>query len=216
MDIRKFSELPLMGIVRGVDEADIEPLIEAVIGAGLETIEVTMNTPGAAGIIKKAKSVAKGRIDVGAGTVLSTGDLDEALEAGASFIVMPALVEKVVTACVDKKIPVFPGAFTPREVLDCWNAGASMVKVFPSSMFGPRYIKELKGPYDSVKLMAVGGVRIENVDEYFSSGADAVAFGGSVFRKEWLDKKDFESIAGLVKEYVKLVRERTKKCSPAS
>ena len=210
MDIGNFSELPLMGIVRGVDGADIEPLLEAVIGAGLKTIEITMNTPGAAGIIKKARSFAGDQIDIGAGTVLSTGDLDEALEAGASFIVMPALVEEVVTACVDKKIPVFPGAFTPSEVLDCWRAGASMVKVFPSGMFGPRYIKELKGPYDSVKLMAVGGVRLENVDEYFSSGADAVAFGGSVFRKEWLDKKDFASIAGLVKEYVELVRKRNK------
>ncbi|MGB2601400.1 MAG: bifunctional 4-hydroxy-2-oxoglutarate aldolase/2-dehydro-3-deoxy-phosphogluconate aldolase [Candidatus Omnitrophota bacterium] len=210
MDVGQFSELPLMGIVRGVDPGDIEPLLEAVIGAGLKTIEITMNTPGAAGIISKAKSVAGDRIDIGAGTVLSKKDLNEALDAGASFVVMPAFIEEIVTTCVDKKVPVFPGAFTPREVLDSWNAGASMVKVFPSSMFGPRYIKELKGPYDGIKLMAVGGVRLENVDEYFSCGADAVAFGGSVFRKEWLDAKDFASIEKLVGQYVTLVRKAAK------
>jgi 2-dehydro-3-deoxyphosphogluconate aldolase/(4S)-4-hydroxy-2-oxoglutarate aldolase len=210
MDVGQFSELPLMGIVRGVDPGDIEPLLEAVIGAGLKTIEITMNTPGAAGIISKAKSVAGDRIDIGAGTVLSKKDLNEALDAGASFVVMPAFIEEIVTTCVDKKVPVFPGAFTPREVLDSWNAGASMVKVFPSSMFGPRYIKELKGPYDGIKLMAVGGVRLENVDEYFSCGADAVAFGGSVFRKEWLGAKDFASIEKLVGQYVTLVRKAAK------
>ncbi len=206
MDIKRFKELPLMGIVRGVDIGDIGALIESVIKAGLKTIEITMNTPCAAGIISEAVNIAGGRIDVGAGTVLSRADLEGALTAGAGFIVMPTLIENVMNYCVRNDIPVFPGALTPQEVFNAWDKGATMVKVFPSGVFGPKYIKELKGPFDKVKLMAVGGVRCENIGEYFSCGADAVAFGGSVFSKEWLRKKDFASIGRLVREYVEAVK----------
>ena len=206
MGIERFDELPLMGIVRGVGTAEIGPLLETVIKAGLKTIEITMNTPGAADIISIAGDLSKGRIDIGAGTVLSTKDLDAAIEAGASFVVMPSFIKDVVCSCVDKKIPVFPGAFTPKEVFEAWEEGAYMVKIFPSGMLGPQYIKELKGPFDKVKLMAVGGVRPDNIADYFSCGVDAVAFGGRVFRKEWIAKGDFESIGDLVAQYVKEVK----------
>lgn len=206
MDLERFKKLPLMGIVRGVPAGKIEPLLEAVIEAGLETVEITMNTEGARDIIKKAKGISRGRIAVGAGTVLSKESLEEALEAGASFIVLPANIEEVVTPCIERNIPVFPGAFTPQEVIDCWKKRPTMIKVFPSSMFGPKYIKTLKGPYNDVKLMAVGGVRLENVKEYFLNGADAVAFGGGVFTEELLDKNDFSSMGARVKEYVDEVK----------
>ncbi|MFH1664994.1 MAG: bifunctional 4-hydroxy-2-oxoglutarate aldolase/2-dehydro-3-deoxy-phosphogluconate aldolase [Candidatus Omnitrophota bacterium] len=206
MDAGGFRELPLMGILRGIDISDVEPLVEAVIGAGLKAMEITMNTPAADRLIAKAVSVSRGRIAIGAGTVLSAGELDKALVSGASFIVLPACVEDVVKRCVDKNIPVFPGALTPQEVLNAWEMGAAMVKVFPSGLFGPAYIKELKGPFDKIRLMAVGGVRLDNVSEYFSSGADAVAFGASVFKKEWLAKKDYASISRLVGEFVSAVK----------
>lgn len=206
MDLERFKKLPLMGIVRGVPAGKIESLLEAVIEAGLETVEITMNTEGARDIIKKAKGISRGRIAVGAGTVLSKESLEEALEAGASFIVLPANIEEVVTPCIERNIPVFPGAFTPQEVIDCWKKRPTMIKVFPSSMFGPKYIKTLKGPYNDVKLMAVGGVRLENVKEYFLNGADAVAFGGGVFTEELLDKNDFSSMGARVKEYVDEVK----------
>lgn len=200
-----------MGILRGVKEDDLEPLLESVISSGLETLEITMNTPRAAGLISKALKVAGDRITLGAGTVLSKSDLEEALDAGASFIVLPTCEKELVELCLEKKIPVFPGAFTPQEVFDAWKMAPSMVKVFPSSMFGPKYIKELKGPFDRIKLMAVGGVRPENIQEYFSCGADAVAFGSSVFKKEYLESKDFSSIRELVGKYVQSVRKAQEK-----
>lgn len=194
-----------MGIIRGIDLQDVEPLLESVIASGLKTIEITMNTPGASEMISKAVEISGGRITVGAGTVLSLQDLESCLGAGAEFIVMPVSINKITSYCVRKDIPVFPGAFTPQEVSNAWQSGASMVKVFPSGMLGPKYIKELKGPFDKIELMAVGGVRPDNIPEYFSYGASAVAFGGSVFKKEWLDKKDFGSIGKLVGEYVSAV-----------
>jgi len=206
MDLNRFKELPLMGILRGVGKDEIEPVIEACLSAGLKTLEVTMNTPAAPALIKKCKEKAGGEMCVGAGTVLSRASMDAALEAGASFIVMPVYVEEVVKACAEKGVPVFPGALTPSEVHAAWGGGASMVKVFPASVFGPSYFKVLKGPLDDVKLMAVGGVRLSNISEFFSSGADAVAFGASVFKRDWIKKKDFASISSLVRDHVSEVK----------
>ncbi|MBU1083632.1 MAG: bifunctional 4-hydroxy-2-oxoglutarate aldolase/2-dehydro-3-deoxy-phosphogluconate aldolase [Candidatus Omnitrophota bacterium] len=206
MDIEKFRKLPIMGILRGVQERSLEGLFSCVCEAGLETVEITMNTPGASGLISKARSIVKGNISIGAGTVLSVDDLKKALNAGAEFIVSPVLIKNVVAECCKKNIPVFPGALTPQEVLTAYEAGASMVKVFPAETFGPAYIKQLKGPLNNIPLMAVGGIKLENIEEYFSSGADAVAFGGSVFKEEWLNREDFGSIEKLVRQYVEKVR----------
>ncbi len=202
MDIDKFKRSPILGIVRGIDIEAIEPLVEASICAGLKTIEITMNTRGAATLIEKAVETAGKRLTVGAGTVLSVKSLEIAINAGATFIVTPVLVEDVMKYCVKNKIPVFPGALTPQEIYNAWNAGATMVKVFPSGFFGPKYFKEIKGPFNDIKLLACGGVTPENMRDFFSSGADAIAFGEAVFKREWLAGKDFKSIEEAVKKYV--------------
>jgi 2-dehydro-3-deoxyphosphogluconate aldolase/(4S)-4-hydroxy-2-oxoglutarate aldolase len=147
---------------------------------------------------------ADSRLAVGAGTVLTMDDLQSALDAGATFIVMPALITDVMDYCVKHSIPVFPGALTPQEIYSAWNAGATMVKVFPAKFFGPSYMKEIKGPFPDIKLLACGGVSVDTIGPFFSSGADAVAFGGSIFKKEWIESKKFsiigEYISALINE----------------
>lgn len=202
MDAAKFKKLPIVGIVRGIDTELVEPLIECAVSAGLGTLEITMNTPRAEECIKRAVRAANKRIFIGAGTVTDDKMLKLALAAGASFIVMPVLVKDVVSHCVKNRIPVFPGALTPKEIFDAWNAGATMVKVFPSGFLGPEYFKEIKGPFNDIELLACGGVTPENLKTYLDSGAGAVAFGASVFKKEWLAKKDFQAIGRRIKEYV--------------
>lgn len=202
MNVANFRKKPIFGIVRGVEESQIEPLIETVIEAGLESLEITMNTPGAPELIKKAKQVASGRLVLGAGTVLSMQDLKLALKSGATFIVMPVLNKEVVRYCVKNKIPVFPGALSPQEIFEAWESGATMVKVFPVGLLGPEYFREIKGPFNNIELLACSGVTPENIKDYFSSGASAVTFGASVFRKEWLAKKDFKSIGQSVKRFM--------------
>ncbi|MDP8262971.1 MAG: bifunctional 4-hydroxy-2-oxoglutarate aldolase/2-dehydro-3-deoxy-phosphogluconate aldolase [Candidatus Ancaeobacter aquaticus] len=194
MNIQSFLKKPIMGIVRGVDMRNIAPLVDAVITAGLETIEFTMNTPSAPEIIREAKNCADNAVDIGAGTVLTMEQLHSALEAGATFIVMPVLVDEIVHYCVKHSIPVFPGAFTPQEIYNAWNAGASMVKVFPSKYFGPSYMKEIKGPFNDIQLLACGGVTPDTINDFFSQGASAVAFGGSILRKDWIDQGRFDLI----------------------
>jgi len=202
MDIKQFKKLPLMGILRGIKRDSVEPLVEAVVSSGLKVIEITMNTPRAAGLIKAAVKSARGRLTIGAGTVLSPDSLKKALDAGATFIVLPTLVDKVVKLCVKKSIPVFPGALTPQEIYKAWQAGATMVKVFPAKFLGPEYIKEIKGPFADIELLACGGVNADNIAEFFSSRASAVAFGGSVFKPEWIKRRDFWRIEDILKSLI--------------
>jgi len=202
MDVGRFKKLPILGILRCSANAPVEDLVEAVVSSGLETIEIAMNSGDAANLIRRAVKASGKRLMIGAGTVLTTDILKEALDAGAGFIVIPTLVKDVIDSCVKRKIPVFPGAFTPQEVYNAWNAGAAMVKVFPAAMFGPAYIKELKAPFDKIELLACGGITPDNIKPYFQNGASAVAFGGSVFKKEWLEKRDFESIRHSIKNLI--------------
>ncbi|MFH2137769.1 MAG: bifunctional 4-hydroxy-2-oxoglutarate aldolase/2-dehydro-3-deoxy-phosphogluconate aldolase [Candidatus Omnitrophota bacterium] len=211
MDIAKFKKLPIMGILRGVKKSEISPLIETIIASGMETVEITMNTEDAPELIKEAKKVAGDRLMIGAGTVLSMYALHAALEAGATFIVMPGLVEDVTEYCVKNYIPVFPGALTPDEVLKAWQSGATMVKIFPSGLFGPQYFRELKGPLNEVQLMAVGGVRQDNIWEFFSCGASAVGIGGSVFNRQQIVSGNHEVIKASLMALVSAIKQQLRR-----
>ncbi|MDD5432676.1 MAG: bifunctional 4-hydroxy-2-oxoglutarate aldolase/2-dehydro-3-deoxy-phosphogluconate aldolase [Candidatus Omnitrophica bacterium] len=202
MNVAEFKKQPVLGIVRGVEPGEIEPLIETVIASGLKTLEITMNTKGAAQLIKTAKQKAQGKLVLGAGTVLDMDSLKSALDAGATFIVMPCLVKEVVVYCVKNKIPVFPGALTPPEIYAAWKEGATMVKVFPAKFFGPEYFREIKAPFNDIELLACSGVTPQNMKDYFACGASAISFGASVFKKEWLQAKDFSSISSAIKSYL--------------
>ncbi len=205
MNIHHFERKPFIGILRGIDTDTLPALLDASSEGGLETLEITMNTDHAPELIRAAVAHVAGSLSIGAGTVLDRAALHRALDAGASFIVMPTLVRDVVEECVEREIPVFPGALTPQEISDAWNAGATMVKVFPASVFGPGYFKEIKGPFDRVKLLACGGVTPTSVPDYLANGADGFAFGGGVFKRDWIQTGDFlqirDRIAALLSAY---------------
>lgn len=200
--IDRFRKLPLLGILRGGDIDLVEPLVACVVEAGLETFEITLNTPGAFAMIERMRAVAGDRLQVGAGTVLEAEQVGRALDAGATFIVSPTLVPAVVAECGRRQIPTFPGAFTPTEIHAAWKAGAAMVKLFPAKAVGPGYIREVRGPFADIDILACGGVSADNLDAFFAAGAAAVAFGGSVFRPEWLAAGDFDRIGAEVRRLV--------------
>ena len=202
MIIASFKKKPILGILRGVETDLIAPLVETAVSAGLATLEITMNTPCAAELIKKAKQASGQSLTLGAGTVLSLQDLKSALGSGASFIVLPVLVKEVVEYCVKNNIPVFPGALTPQEIYQAHEAGATMVKVFPAGSFGPEYFRQIKGPFNKIELLACGGVNSENLKDYFACGASAVTFGASIFRQDWLAAKDFKAIGQAINKFI--------------
>jgi 2-dehydro-3-deoxyphosphogluconate aldolase/(4S)-4-hydroxy-2-oxoglutarate aldolase len=202
MDLELFRQKPLIGILRGVTRGQLAPTLESAVAGGLEALEITMNTAGAAQLIAQARDAVGGQLAIGAGTVLTLKSLEAALDAGASFIVMPTLVDEVVAECVRRGVPVFPGALTPQEIHAAWLAGAAMVKVFPAKFFGPEYFREVKGPFDDVLLLACGGVSAESLHDYAACGADAYAFGGSVFNPAWIEAGDFDKVEDGVRALV--------------
>jgi len=198
MDLQSFRDNPLMGILRGIEADDLPPVVENALAGGLSTLEITMNTRDAPRLIRQARDIAGDALTVGAGTVLDTSSLEAALDAGATFVVMPTLVNEVVETCVQRGVPVFPGALTPQEIHSAWRAGASMVKVFPAKFFGPDYFKEIKGPFDDILLLACGGVSAESLGAFARAGADAFAFGASVFRTDWIEAGEYTRIADAI------------------
>jgi 2-dehydro-3-deoxyphosphogluconate aldolase / (4S)-4-hydroxy-2-oxoglutarate aldolase len=204
----RFLAVPVVGIIRNISAEDLGYIIPLYLEAGLTTIEITMNTPGAEKMIRYAVDRYGGQLNIGAGTVCNPEDLARALEAGAQFIVTPLTDERVISSCVQKNIAVFPGAFTPTEIYKAWELGAGMVKVFPATSFGPSYIKDLKGPLNQVSIMPTGGVTIHNCIDFLEAGATAVGMGGRLFDKNLLGKKDrialsagFESLVKNIKNW---------------
>jgi 2-dehydro-3-deoxyphosphogluconate aldolase / (4S)-4-hydroxy-2-oxoglutarate aldolase len=193
-DLTKFQEEPALGIIRGVTGESLQGVMEAMISGGLQFAEVTLNTPNAASLIEKAAKLYSNSICLGAGTVLSLADAKMAAESGALFIVSPTLNEEVAVFCKENNLAYFPGALTPTEIEKAWNAGATLVKVFPASQMGPGYFRIIKGPFQDIPLMAVGGMGPDNICEYLSAGADAVALGGSIISLSRMNEKEYSLI----------------------
>lgn len=178
---KNFERTPIVGIIRNISPTVFEKILPLYIQAGFTTVEVTMNTDGAEKMIEKCKIVHGDAINIGAGTVCNTEDLQKALDAGAEFIVTPIVEKGVIEKCVSLGIPVFPGAFTPTEIFNAWSLGASMVKVFPASQLGSDFIKSIKAPFPQIKLMPTGGVIAEDLKHYKNAGADAFGIGSPLF-----------------------------------
>jgi len=189
----------ILGIIRGADKNNILEVISAAVAGGIDQLEITLNTPDALELIKIA---SKSR-EVGAGTVLNVKEAEAAVAAGAGFIVSPLTDLETIKYCKKNKIPVYPGALTPTEIWRAWEVGADMVKVFPIKLFGgPDYVRELKAPFNEIKILACGGVSPQNIKEYFKAGAAGVAVGNSVFNRELMGKRSFELIEQKARELV--------------
>jgi len=198
-------EVPVIGILRGIEAEIFRPLMQASFAAGLQAIEVTMNTPGAETIITANRDHVPAGKYLGMGTVRNLAEARKACDAGAMFFVTPNLDPEVIAFGKSNDIPVIAGALTPTEVYKAWQTGASMVKVFPcGSMGGSLYIKELRGPFDHIPLVAVGGVRRENARDHLEAGATALGVGMSLFGEQAVKQKDWEAVGRNVKEFIKL------------
>lgn len=197
----RFSKVPVVGIVRGMPFSIISNLLAVYADAGLTTIEITMNTVGALDMIKFVIKNYGGRLNIGAGTVCTQQQLEQALAAGAQFIVTPIVNPAVISTCAESGIPIFPGAFTPTEIYTAWDLGATMVKVFPASKLGPDYIKEVKAPLDHIKLIPTGGVTLDNIKAFQQAGADGYGMGGSLFDKQMIANEDWTGLGAHLKKF---------------
>ena len=205
-NLDRFKETPVLGIIRGASHASIQGVLEACVSGGLKFVELTLNTENAFPLIESASQQFSAEICVGAGTVRSLRDVKQAENVGAQFIVSPTLNIDVATYCLKKGLAYFPGALTPTEIEKSWNAGAAMVKVFPASQMGANYFNTVRGPFNELLLMAVGGVDLSNAVEYLQAGASAVAIGGSLFTVSRMKNEEFDSIKTEITDLVSTVK----------
>ena len=205
-NLDRFKETPVLGIIRGASHDSIKGVLEACISGGLKFVELTLNTENAFPLIESVSQQFSEEICVGAGTVLSLRDVKQAENVGARFIVSPTLNLDVATYCLKKGLAYFPGALTPTEIEKSWSAGAAMVKVFPASQMGANYFNTVRGPFNELLLMAVGGVNASNAVEYLQAGASAVAIGGSLFTVSRMKNREFDSIKTEITDLVSTVK----------
>lgn len=191
----RFWDMPVIGIARNLNAETLDSVIPIYIEAGFRNIEITMNSVGAEQLIKNIESQWGTKLNIGAGTVCNMFELDKALNAGASFIVTPIVNEELISTCRSSGIPIFPGAMTATEIYKAWEAGADLVKLFPFSSLHPGYLKEIAGPFPSIKLMPTGGVGIHNCREVLKAGAVAIGAGGQLFVAKMIAEKNWNGLS---------------------
>jgi 2-dehydro-3-deoxyphosphogluconate aldolase / (4S)-4-hydroxy-2-oxoglutarate aldolase len=166
----------LMAIVRGTDPAAASRAVLTLAEAGVRLLEVSLTTPDAFSVIARARTELGGGAHVGAGTVITAEDAHRAADAGADFVVTPAIVPGL-PAAAGRGLPVLAGALTPTEVVAATQQGAPAVKLFPASLGGTRYLRALLDPFPSVPFVPVGGVDTAAAREFLAAGATAVGVG---------------------------------------
>jgi 2-dehydro-3-deoxyphosphogluconate aldolase/(4S)-4-hydroxy-2-oxoglutarate aldolase len=189
-----FNKMPIVGIIRGLSVAEIDFVLPIYKEAGFTTIEITLNTPEALSVISSLANQYNGELNVGAGTVCTLDDLVAAVNAGANFIVTPIFKSEVVKKCVSMEVPIFPGAFSPTEIYEAWELGASMVKLYPASVVGPAYVSAVLAPLNKVKLMPTGGIHLSNMLAFMKAGAASLGIGSELFDKKIIQKRDSEAL----------------------
>ena len=179
--ITRIRERGLVAVVRAENEDKAFRIAEACLKGGVPAIEITFTVPGAQRVIEALSSrFSENEIILGAGTVLDPETARIAILSGARYVVSPSLNLDTVKLCNRYRIACMPGAMTIREVQDCMEAGADIVKVFPGELFGPRIIKAIKGPLPQAELMPTGGVSVENAADWIKAGAVALGAGSSL------------------------------------
>lgn len=202
------SALPVVGILRGFSTPQLREIVQACLRGGLRNLEITMGSPHTPEQIRIAREIAREGMSIGAGTVLNLDLLEKALAAGATFIVTPIVNVDVIAECVRRKIPVFPGAYTPTEIFKAWEFGATMVKVFPAETLGPGYIRAIKAPLPQVKLMPTGGVDLKTITAYKKAGADGVGVGSPLFDRARVEARDWAWVEAQCRAFVEAYSSR--------
>ena len=195
----------LLAIVRGDDVRSLADAAQVLVEEGVRLVEFSLSGSASLEALERAKTKIRGDVTFGVGTVLTARDAEHAHQSGAEFIVTPAVCEGIGRA-QELGMPVLAGAFTPTEVANALATGADAIKIFPASLGGPSYLRDLHGPFPEAQLVAVGGVARDDVQKYLNAGAIAVgvgspllgdAAGGGDLEQLRQRTRDFVSAAGV-------------------
>ena len=194
-------------VIRAQSPDEAAAAIAAIQAGGLSVLEITMTVPGAVELIREVTRRASGAL-VGAGTVLDPETARACIDAGARFVVSPALDVSTIAACREAGVAVLPGALTPTEIVTAWKAGADLVKVFPANAVGgPSYIRSLKAPLPQVGLVPTGGVNLQTAKEFIKAGAAALGVGADLVDLAALRRGEATLVTERARQFLALVQE---------
>jgi 2-dehydro-3-deoxyphosphogluconate aldolase/(4S)-4-hydroxy-2-oxoglutarate aldolase len=205
--VNRIREIGLIPVVRATSADEALAAVDAIRAGGIPILEITLTVPGAISIIHDLTRRLGNDVLIGAGTVLDAGTARACIDAGARFIVSPALDLLTIQTCRALDVPMFPGALTPTEVVTAWKAGATAVKVFPANAVGgATYLKSLKAPLPQIELIPTGGVSLKNAADFLTAGAMALGVGADLVDLVALRRGDAASVTAKAREYVAAVK----------
>jgi len=208
--LEKIKQIGLLAVIRGPSEELTIKIVEALVAGGVIGIEVTYTTPNAEEVVRTLKEKHGVNIVLGKGTLTEPGQAETAKAAGANFLVSPICDPTLVKAMVNSGLVTMAGALTPTEVFQAHKFGVDIVKIFPGSLAGPKYIKSLHGPFPSIPMMPTGGVSKNNIADWFAAGAVAVGAGSAICPKDLVTEGKFEEISIRANEFIKIVNSSRK------
>ncbi|MDT3958949.1 bifunctional 4-hydroxy-2-oxoglutarate aldolase/2-dehydro-3-deoxy-phosphogluconate aldolase [Staphylococcus kloosii] len=182
MNINIVKKYKIISIIRGYNVEDTIKIVEKLYKAGIKLVEVTLNSPDALNSIKKLNELFADDMYIGAGTVMTANECQNAIDAGANFIISPNINSEVIQCTKENNVISIPGALTPSEITYAINIGADIVKVFPVSEMGVGYIKDIRAPLNDVKLLPTGGIDKTNIRDYIDEGAIGVGVSSSIVK----------------------------------
>lgn len=199
----------LIVILRGLRREQVAPTAEALRAAGVHFVEVTFaqNSPTCVEDTSWAiRTISEcfPELHVGAGTVITLEQVEAAHAAGAKYIISPNADEEIIRRTVELGMLSMPGAFSPSEIVSAYKWGASFVKLFPAGNLGAAYVKAIRAPISHIPMLAVGGVDLENMEQFYRAGIDGFGIGGSIIRKDLIEKGDYAALTELAEKYVAL------------
>jgi 2-dehydro-3-deoxyphosphogluconate aldolase/(4S)-4-hydroxy-2-oxoglutarate aldolase len=204
--LQRIMEGGIVAVVRSESSASLVKVVQALAEGGVTAAEITFTVPDAVEVIRAVRREVGDRIVLGAGTVLDPETARAALLAGAEYLVAPIVNVDVIRLCRRYDKVVMPGAFTPTEVVQAWEAGADVVKIFPADVGGPGYLKALRGPLPQVRLMPTGGVDLNTAEAFLKAGACCLGVGGNLVDPKAIAAGDFERIRELAVQFCAIVK----------
>lgn len=198
--VEEIKKRKIVAIVRGVKADDIIYLSDALTEGGISLIEITFDQRSDEGIRETMKSLSRihserrDKVILGAGTVLTSKQVELAHESGAEYIITPNVNHSVIQKAKELGMSVMAGALTPTEIEDAYRAGADIVKVFPAGNLGASYIRAVRGPMPHIPVSAVGGIDEKNIKAFFEAGVCSVGVGGNLVDKRAIQNREFDKI----------------------
>lgn len=202
----RIQDVGVLAVLRGPSPELTLKMVDALIKGGVIGIEITFTTPNAAEVVKNLDETFGGQIVLGMGTLTRPEQVEEALGAGATFLVSPHTSPALGAEMAKSGVPVMMGALTPSEVVQAVELGSDVVKIFPGSLGGPSYMKALKGPFPQILMMPTGGVSESNLVDWFKAGAFAVGAGSNLCPKELAAAGEFDKITEIATDFMAAIQ----------